>query len=236
MIHSRLYVADHDNFEQGSNILSTLLALPSKPTIHTLARRDLPATSENLTPHLEKDSEKWPDTLATISPQPNVLLSALGTTRGQAGSFEAQRKVDYDLNLTLAKTAHERGVRVYVLISSSGASKSSAFPYMKMKEELEEAVVNIGFPHCVILRPGVLVGERKDSRPPEAMIRGLAKGLGMLSGGRLKDFWAQDADVVARAAVAAGMRCLEGKKEEGVWRVDQSEIIELGRAESTEKI
>ena len=107
---------------------------------------------------------------------------------------------------------------------------------MKMKEELEEAVVNIGFPHCVILRPGVLVGERKDSRPPEAMIRGLAKGLGMLSGGRLKDFWAQDADVVARAAVAAGMRCLEGKKEEGVWRVDQSEIIELGRAESTEKI
>lgn len=38
----------------------------------------------------------------------------------------------------------------------------------------------------------------------------------MLSGGRLKDFWAQDVDVIARAAIAAGMQCLEGKKEEGV--------------------
>lgn len=118
---------------------------------------------------MEKDSERWPDILAAINPQPNLLLSGLGTIRGQAGSFEAQRKVDYDFNLALAKTAQEHGVRAYVLISSSGASKSSPFPYMKIKEELEEAVVDIGFPYCVILRPGVLGGEPKDSQLLEAL-------------------------------------------------------------------
>lgn len=192
-------------------------------------------SSENLLPHLEKDSEKWPEVLTTISPPPAALFSALGTTRGQAGSFEAQRKIDFDLNLALAKTARESGTLVYVLISSGGASKSSAFPYMKMKGELEEAVAGLGFPHCVILRPGLLLGKRTETRAPEAVFRSLANGLGMLSGGRLKDFWAQDADVVARAAVVAGMQCLEGKKGEGVWYMGQSEIVELGRAESKGK-
>lgn len=100
-----------------------------------------------------------------------------------------------------------------------------------MKGELEDAVSKLGFPHCVILRPGLLVGRREESRWPEAVMRGVANGLGAVSGGHLKDFWAQDADVVGRAAVAAGWECLEGKREGkgGVWWVEQSEIMALGR-------
>ena len=132
----------------------------------------------------------------------------------------------------MAKQANNSGVKVYVLISSAGTSKSSPWPYGKMKAELEEAVSELGFTHCVILRPGLLVGTREESRLPEAILRNLAKGLGMVSKGYLKDFWAQDADVIARAAVEAGMQCLDGKKPEGVWRVEQSEILKLGRTES----
>lgn len=40
------------------------------------------------------------------------FFSALGTTRAQAGSLEAQRKIDFDLNLELAQKAKEGGVRV----------------------------------------------------------------------------------------------------------------------------
>ena len=133
----------------------------------------------------------------------------------------------------MAKAANTSGAKVYVLISSDGTSKTSLFPYGKMKGELEEAVTELGFANCVILRPGLLMGARQDSRLPEGMLQSVAKGLGMLSGGHLKDFWAQDADVVARAAVAAGMQCLKGKREEGVWRVSQSEILKLGRAKSS---
>ena len=172
--------------------------------------------------------------MAKIVPTPRVFLSALGTTRGQVSSFAEQRKIDYDLNLEMARTAKNSGVEVYMLISSAGTFKTSAWPYGKMKAELEEAVSQLGFPHCVILRPGLLVGKREDTRIPEAILRNLANGLGMVSKGYLKDFWAQDADVIARAAVAAGMQCLDGKKTEAVWRVEQGEILKLGRTESTE--
>lgn len=127
-------------------------------------------------------------------------------------------------------------MKVYVLISSAGVSTTSMFPYGRMKAELEEAVKALEFSHTVILRPGLLVGERRDSRPAEAVLRGVARAAGMVGGGLLKDFWAQDADVIGRAAVSAGLRCLEedgggGKMEGRVWVVDQSEIVRLGRTE-----
>lgn len=217
---------------KGSHILNGILAHSSHPTVHAFARRPLPSTSPQLAPIIESDSLQWPSTFKSLTPPPDIFFSALGTTRGQAGSFEAQRKIDYDLNLALAKTAKEAGVKVYILISSGGVSINSPWPYGKMKAELEEAVKELGFPYTVILKPGLLLGTRQDSRPPEAMIRGIAKGLGMISKG-LTDWWTQDADVVGGAAVRAGMMCLEGEKEESVWIVDQKEIVRLGRTEKT---
>lgn len=145
--------------------------------------------------------------------------------------MDAQRKIDYDLNLDLAKAAKESGVKVYVLISSAAVSTTSPFPYSKMKAELEEAVKALGFLHTVIIKPGLLVGSREESRPAEAILRGVAKGMGMISKGLLTDWWAQDADVIGKAAVSAGMQCAEGKRPQGVWQIDQSEIVKLGRTE-----
>ena len=139
--------------------------------------------------------------------------------------------MDYDLNLSLAKAAKESGVKVYVLITSTGVSTSSMFPYSKMKAELEEAVKELGFPHTVLVKPGLLVGKRKDTRLTEAILRTIANGMGAINKPGLEDWWAQDVDVIGRAAVAAGMQCLEGKREEGVWVVSQSDIIRLGRTE-----
>ncbi|MCJ1450816.1 Protein fmp52, mitochondrial [Mycoblastus sanguinarius] len=213
---------------EGSHLLTTLVSLSSHPTVHALARRNLPTTASNLRPLTEADSSEWPASFKSLSPAPNIFLSALGTTRGQAGSFEAQRKIDYDLNLSLAKAAKDAGVKTYVLISSGGVSKSSLFSYSRMKGELEEAVTELNFPHTIILKPLLLMGKREESRPPEAMLQGIAKGLGMINKRLLTDWWTTDADVVARAAVNAGMQCAEGKKEEGLWMIGQSEILKLG--------
>lgn len=125
-------------------------------------------------------------------------------------------------------------MKVYVLISSGGVSTTSPWPYGKMKAELEEAVTELGFPHTVILKPGLLLGTRQDSRPPEAIMRGIAKGLQVISKGLLTDWWTQDAEIVGGAAVRAVMMCVEGKREDGVWIVDQPEIVRLGKAESAE--
>ena len=100
-----------------------------------------------------------------------------------------------------------------------------------MKAETEEAVKAIGFDYTVIVKPGLLVGTREESRAAEAVVRGVAKGLGAISKAWLFDWWAQDVDVIGRAAVSAGMQCVEGKRKQGVWMVEQSEIVRLGRTD-----
>lgn len=130
---------------------------------------------------------------------PDVLISGLGTTRGAAGGFANQRKIDYDLNLSLAQAAAKAGVKHYVLISSSGANPNSWLAYPRMKGELEVAVSALPFEKVVILRPGLIVGAREESRPPEYAARVVAGAMGKVSSS-LKDFWAQDAEVIGRAA------------------------------------
>jgi len=210
-------------------MLTQLLAHSSIASVHAYARRELPnpTSSSKLLPLSSTDTSTWAS-LFPRSPTPTIFLSALGTTRAQAGSLEAQRKIDLDLNYELAKVAKDAGVEIYVLISTGGANASSSLmPYLKMKGELEDKVKGLGFKHTVILQPGVIVGDRKDTRFAEAVLRNIAVGLGKLSPG-LKNKWAQDADVIARAAVEAGVMCIEGKREGSVWEVGQSEILRLG--------
>ncbi|KAL8743514.1 MAG: hypothetical protein Q9190_004143 [Brigantiaea leucoxantha] len=215
----------------GSQILTALETLPKPPSIQAIGRREPPSSNSNTQAIVESDNAKWPALFKGITPPPSVFLSALGTTRGIAGSIEAQRKIDYDLNLALAQAAKESGVDTYVLISSAGVSVGSPFPYPRMKAELEEAVKALDFPHTVIVKPGLLVGKREDSRPPEAALRFIAKGMGAISKAWLTDWWAQDVDVIGRAAVGAGAQCAEGKREKGLWIVDQKEIMRLGKKE-----
>jgi uncharacterized protein YbjT (DUF2867 family) len=213
----------------GSAILSRLFSTPAVVPVHAIARRTLPATmlSSKLQSHIETNTASWASSLAALQPKPAAFISALGTTRAAAGGVENQRKIDYDLNLELAKKAKETGIETYVLISSAGTSASSNMAYSRMKGELEDEVKKIGFHHTVILRPGLLLGARTETRTAEAILQGVAKGLASLSS-KLSGFWAQDVDTIARAAVNAMQECVDGKREQGIWVVEQAEILKLG--------
>lgn len=215
---------------QGSQILSTLATHPAITSIHAFTRKKTPTTEPDskVTYISDTDSSSWSFKYPKGVP---LFFSALGTTARQAGGFEKQRKIDYDLNVELAKAAKEAGVTVYVLISTSGASPTSSIPYSKMKGELDETVKQLGFKHTIILKPGLLVGTRGDSRPGEFVARKVATILGAVSGNVLKDPWAQDAEVVARAAVSAALEAISGKRPEGATMLGQSDIVRLGREE-----
>ena len=202
---------------------------PQVKTIYAFSRKELPI-SEKLKPLLAKDSASWPSQYPTGA---DIFMSGLGTTRAAAGGFENQRKIDYDLNLELAKAAKEAGTKSYVLISSAGSSSSSSFGYPKMKGQLEDAVKALDFEHCIILRPGLIVGVRETQHhgAAEVVLRKMANAAGSVSGDRLKDFWAQDADVIAKAAVRAGLDCIEGKEKEKFRILTQADIVRLGRTE-----
>ncbi|RDW73604.1 hypothetical protein BP5796_07046 [Coleophoma crateriformis] len=222
----------------GSYILSTLLSTPSIVSVTVYTRHPIKTadTTSKTRYIINPDSGEWATQLSASKPSevPQILFSALGTTKAKAGGLESQRKIDYDLNLQLAKAAKDAGVRTYVLISgglgSGGTGSSNAF--VRLKSELEVAVKALNFDHTVIVKPGLIVGHRTESRPIEAIFRTTAYVLGAISGGLLKNGWAQDADVIARAAVKAGLKTLDAKiLASKVWEVEQKEIISLGKVE-----
>ncbi|THY32787.1 NAD(P)-binding protein [Aureobasidium pullulans] len=200
----------------GSHILILLKASPKITNIHAFSRNPLPSSPKRTTIQSSNPYE-WP---SKYPKDTSVFFSALGTTVRIADSFAAQRKIDYDFNLALATAAKTAGVNTYILISTSGASPTSKIPHAKMKGELDEAVKKLEFEHVVILKPGLLLGEREDSRPGEYVGRSFARALGLISEGVLKDSRVQDADVVARAAVAATVEVVEGRNREEVWVLD----------------
>lgn len=94
----------------------------------------------------------------------DFLFSCLGTTLKQAGSIDAQRKVDLDYQFKAAKLAANNGVDHYLLVSSSAANDQSNNQYLKMKGVLEQRVKSLPFKRISIFQPSLLLGQRADFR------------------------------------------------------------------------
>ncbi|OAP65294.1 hypothetical protein AYL99_01266 [Fonsecaea erecta] len=219
----------------GSFILSTLRTNPSSQfsSIEVIARRPPPAATGQSIPvneFIEKDTTKWAGHISSLSPPASVLFCGLATTRAAAGGFDKQYQLEHDLNIELAKAAKEAGTKTYVLISAGGADPHSFFAYPKMKGEIEEHVKDLDFDHTIIVRPGLIMGKRQEHRFVESLFQGVASGLGKLHSS-LKDVWAQDADVIAKAAIAAAIKAEKGELKDKVWVIGQKEIIQLGLKE-----
>jgi uncharacterized protein YbjT (DUF2867 family) len=97
------------------------------------------------------------------------LFSCLGTTIKKAGSQDAQYMIDYTYQYRTAKAAAESGVSTYVLVSSSGANPHSRIFYSRIKGELDRDVKGLPFKTVSILKPSVLMGERKEKRTGESL-------------------------------------------------------------------
>jgi uncharacterized protein YbjT (DUF2867 family) len=105
---------------------------------------------------------------------PPTIFCALGTTIRQAGSQERFRQVDYDYPLAVARLGLARGARHFLLVSALGASAASRVFYSRVKGELEDAVIALGYPSTTIVRPSLLAGERAEPRRGEEIGKRLA--------------------------------------------------------------
>lgn len=103
------------------------------------------------------------------------LFCCLGTTRARAGSAAEFQRVDRDLVLALGRWAHQAGARRMLVVSSVGADARSAGLYSRTKGEMEEGLARLGLASLVIVRPSLLVGERTEHRPAEAVALALAR-------------------------------------------------------------
>lgn len=220
----------------GSHILSTLLTDTSASAfsaVHTISRRAPKSTGAKLHAVVEGDTTQWAAKLSSIVPAPSTVFSSLGTTRAQAGGIANQWKIDHDLNVELARAAKTAGVRHFVFVSSAGTRGllSSSVPYSKMKVGVEDAVKELGFDTAVILRPGLILGDREVPHAGAPLMIGAVKGLGRILGLGVQDRIGQEAEVIARAAVQAARIAEEGKAPAKFWVLEQNDIVRLGRTE-----
>lgn len=217
----------------GHHILATLLASDSTSTVQTISRRaPKTAPSPKLQATVEPDSSQWPAKLAALTPPPTTVYSALGTTRAAAGGLANQWKIDHDLNVDLVKAAKARGdVSTFVFISSGGTRglPFSASPYARMKNGVEDAIKEAGFDHAVILKPGLIKGEREVGRAGEGLMVGVSNLVGKVFGQRAMDTWSQDGEVIGRAAVRAAEMVAAGQAPAKYWVIEGLQISEMGK-------
>lgn len=150
----------------GKHLVQQLTEDPHFEKVIAITRRAVEYTSDKVVNAVIQfdEMEQYPHLF-----DGNVLFSCLGTTIKQAGSFQNQRKVDFDYQYQAAKIAAENGVAHYILVSSAGANKHSKTPYFQMKGELEDAITRLPFPKISIIQPSLLVGERSEMRIGETL-------------------------------------------------------------------
>ena len=142
----------------GRDLVNQLLTDKDYDEVNVFVRRPLEVESPKLKTHIVdfEKPEEWKDLV-----DGDVAFSCLGTTLKDAGSKEAQRKVDYDYQYNFAKAAKENEVEDYILVSSYGANPKSKIFYSRMKGELEQSIKALHFNKLMIFQPGML--DRKDS-------------------------------------------------------------------------
>ncbi|RXK80745.1 NAD-dependent epimerase/dehydratase family protein [Filimonas effusa] len=150
----------------------------------------------------------------------DVFFSCLGTTLRQAGSKDAQYRVDYQYQFSMASVAAENKVPAYILVSSVGADSNSRLFYTRMKGQLDEGVSRLPFIQTAIIRPGALYGSRKKFRPGETASVGLLKLLNAV--GILRKYRPITGKQVANAMIQIAL----GEKR-GVTIYENDQLFEL---------
>ncbi len=206
----------------GSHLVSQLLENEHFANVRIFVRKKSPMQHPKLEQHVTdfKDEATWGNHL-----KGDMLFSALGTTRKQAGGKEKQYEVDFTWNLRFAQKAKENGIENYILVSSIGASASSPFFYARMKGELDEAVNQAGFRNLAILRPSSLTGDRREKRWLEELSIPVVKAITQLL---FKKYRPVHGKMVAKAMIKAA---LNPDTQKTIWEGD--EIFQLADSHSS---
>ncbi|MGV8943408.1 NAD-dependent epimerase/dehydratase family protein [Thermomonas sp.] len=148
----------------GRLVLARLLASPLVTRVTAPTRRPMDMQHPRL--HnpvvdfeaLPEDAHWW---------AADAVICTLGTTIADAGSQAAFLRVDHDYPLRVAQLARRHGAQTYALNSAMGAHARSSIFYNRVKGELEDALAALDFRSLVLVRPGLIDGERAQPRAGE---------------------------------------------------------------------
>ena len=142
------------------------------------------------------------------------LICTLGTTMKKAGTKDNFFTIDHDYALKIARIGRKNGIKYMHIVSALGANPRSLFFYNRTKGQLEQALQELGFSGLTILRPGLLLGKRREFRAGEEVFKSVCHKLALLTPAKYKPI---QAETVATALVRAvqkadsGLRIMETK-------------------------
>ena len=190
----------------GNYLLEELLKDNNYDTVRILVRRPIELTR----PRLEKklvdftDAERFRLALEGS----DVVFCAIGTTQKKVkGDKMAYRKVDYDIAVNAARFCKMTGCSTFILVSSVGANSKSNNFYLKLKGEVEDAIKAVGLRSVHIMRPSMLIGDRKEFRLGEKMGTPVMKVISFLLPSKYRPIHGRD---VAKAMMIVSKKIGEG--------------------------
>lgn len=193
----------------GNHLLAQLLSAENNHHILAIGRtkpvvsNDLKDVFSQQVTFIETDltnEEKLSHIIASFQEQADVdmLICCLGTTIKQAGSRQAFFHVDHDLVLTSAKAARQGGINRMMLVSAINANDQSKVFYSKVKGQVEQSLKVLKFNQLILIKPSLLIGQRKSFRLAESLSAPVVKFINPLLRGALKKYRGVEGEAVAR--------------------------------------
>lgn len=202
----------------GSYLLNELLSDPYYDTVKILIRKPIDIIHSKLEKKLV-DFRNDDSLLIAIS-NSDVVFCSIGTTQKKVkGNKEAYRKVDYDIPVKAARFCKITGCETFVLVSSVGANSKSRSFYLNLKGEVEDVIESVGLNSVYIMRPSMLLGERKEFRLGEKIGKVLMPPFSFLLPSRYKPIQAK--------MVAIAMLNAVKENKEGFFVYEYKEIKKL---------
>ena len=181
----------------GGYLIRHLIEDPAYAQVVVMARRPLDGIASPKLQTIIADFDALDE--ATTGVTADDAFCALGTTIRKAGSQPAFYKVDHDYIVSFARIAKAAGAKRFMLVSAIGADAASSIFYSRVKGETERDVAALGFETLHIFRPSLLLGDRAERRPLEALGMGLAPFLNPLMLGPLRAYRSISGETLAHA-------------------------------------
>jgi len=112
----------------------------------------------------------------------------IGTTKKDTPDKEEYRRVEYNIPVNIAKIAKANSVKSFYYVSSIGANPNASSNYLKNKGQVEGELKNLNFSKLAIIRPSLLIGNRKSFRLGEVIFTPVMNTLTLFAFGSLKKY------------------------------------------------
>ena len=112
----------------------------------------------------------------------------IGTTKKDTPDKGEYRRVEYNIPVNVAKIAKANSVKSFYYVSSIGANPNASSNYLKNKGQVEGELKNLNFSKLAIIRPSLLIGNRKSFRLGEVIFTPVMNTLTLFAFGSLKKY------------------------------------------------